>query len=86
VLYQNKIWVSGSDGNGLQVLNDVWTLDVGPSSVDRMRWEQVAVVGHKRPSSRGYHTANLVQNVMIVIGGSNGRGCFQDIWCFNLGA
>jgi hypothetical protein len=85
VLYQNKIWVFGG-GNGLQALNDVWTLDVGNSSLDRMRWEQVAIAGRKRPSPRGYHTANLVQNVMIVIGGSDGRECFQDIWCLNLGA
>jgi len=83
VLYQNKIWVFGG-GNGLQALNDVWTLDVG-GSLDRLRWEQVAISGRKRPSPRGYHTANLVQNVMIVVGGSDGRECFQDIWCLNLG-
>ena len=84
VLYQNKIWVFGG-GNGLQALNDVWTLDVS-GSLDRMKWEQVAILGRKRPSPRGYHTANLVQNVMIVVGGSDGRECFQDIWCLNLGA
>jgi hypothetical protein len=84
VLYQNKIWVFGG-GNGLQALNDVWTLDVG-TSLDRMRWEQFAIAGRKRPSPRGYHTANLVQNMMIVVGGSDGRECFQDIWCLNLGA
>jgi Rab9 effector protein with kelch motifs len=84
VLYQNKIWVFGG-GNGLQALNDVWTLDVS-GSLDRMKWEQVMISGRKRPSPRGYHTANLVQNVMIVVGGSDGRECFQDIWCLNLGA
>lgn len=84
VLYQNKIWVFGG-GNGLQALNDVWTLDVG-TSLDRMKWEQVAITGRKRPSPRGYHTANLVQNMMIVVGGSDGRECFQDIWCLNLDA
>ncbi|KAI0255637.1 hypothetical protein BJV78DRAFT_690122 [Lactifluus subvellereus] len=82
VLYQNKIWVFGG-GNGLQALNDVWTLDVS-GSLDRMKWEQVTISGRKRPSPRGYHTANLVQNVMIVVGGSDGRECFQDIWCLNL--
>lgn len=82
VLYQNKIWVFGG-GNGLQALNDVWTLDVG-TSLDRMKWEQITITGRKRPSPRGYHTANLVQNMMIVVGGSDGRECFQDIWCLNL--
>jgi hypothetical protein len=84
VLYQSKIWVFGG-GNGLQALNDVWTLDVG-TSLDRMKWEQITITGRKRPSPRGYHTANLVQNMMIVVGGSDGRECFQDIWCLNLGA
>ncbi|KAH9177240.1 galactose oxidase [Lactarius sanguifluus] len=84
VMYQGKIWVFGG-GNGLQALNDVWTLDVG-TSLDRMKWEQVAITGRKRPSPRGYHTANLVQNMMIVVGGSDGRECFQDIWCLNLDA
>jgi hypothetical protein len=37
MLYQNKVWVFSS-GNGLQALNDVWTLDVG-NSLNRMRWE-----------------------------------------------
>ena len=55
-------------GNGLQVLNDVWISDVG-SSLDRMKWEQVVISGRKWPSARGYHTANLVQNVVIVGGG-----------------
>jgi hypothetical protein len=63
-----------------------WTLDVGNSSLDRMRWEQVAIAGRKRPSPRGYHTANLVQIVMIVIGGSDSCECFLDIWCLDLGA
>ena len=84
VLYQNRIWVFGG-GNGLQPLNDVWTLDIS-NSLDRMTWEQVTISTRERPSPRGYHTANLVQNMMIVVGGSDGRECFQDMWCLNLGA
>ncbi|KAH7910001.1 hypothetical protein BJ138DRAFT_1009756 [Hygrophoropsis aurantiaca] len=81
VLYQNKIWVFGG-GNGLTALNDLWTLDVGVS-IDRMRWEPIRTRGEP-PAPRGYHTANLVGNVMIVIGGSDGRECFSDVWCLNL--
>jgi len=66
----------------MQALNDVWTLDVG-SGIDRMRWEKVETRGRK-PSERGYHTANLVGNVMVVIGGSDGRECYSDIWCLTL--
>ncbi|KAF5393683.1 hypothetical protein D9757_000343 [Collybiopsis confluens] len=36
------------------------------------------------PSPRGYHTANLVGNMMIVVGGSDGKDCFADVWCLNL--
>ena len=83
VLYQNKIWVFGG-GNRLQALNNVWTLNVS-SSLDWMHWEQVAILGCKQALPRGYHTANLVQNDMVVVGGSDGREYFQDIWCLNLG-
>ncbi|KIP09449.1 hypothetical protein PHLGIDRAFT_86732 [Phlebiopsis gigantea 11061_1 CR5-6] len=83
VLYRNRIWVFGG-GNGTMALNDLWTLEVGTTAnVDRMRWEQVTTKG-KRPTARGYHTANLVGNVMVVIGGSDGRECFSDVWCLNL--
>jgi hypothetical protein len=51
-----------------------------------MRWEQVAISGRKWLSLRGHHTANLAENIMTVVGGSDGRKCFQDIWCPNLDA
>ncbi|EPS95476.1 hypothetical protein FOMPIDRAFT_1038481 [Fomitopsis schrenkii] len=81
VLYKGKVWVFGG-GNGMEALNDLWTLDcTGPT--ERMRWEHVETRG-RRPLPRGYHTANLVGNVMVVVGGSDGRECFSDIWCLNL--
>jgi len=83
VSYQGKIWVFGG-GNGMQALNDVWTLDVS-GSMDRLKWEQVET-GRKKPSCRGYHTANLIGNMMLVYGGSDGRECFSDIWALDLGA
>jgi Rab9 effector protein with kelch motifs len=67
VLYENKIWVFGG-GNGL----------VGAQQcLDALR----DALG--TPSPCGCHTANLVQNIMVIISGSDGREC---IWCFNLGA
>lgn len=82
VLYRNKIWIFGG-GNGMQALNDVWTLDVG-NGIEHLRWEKIETRGRK-PSERGYHTANLIGNVMVIIGGSDGRECFSDVWCLNLG-
>lgn len=81
VLYQQKIWVFGG-GNGMTALHDVWTLDV--SDMAHMKWEQQHPTGRK-PDPRGYHTANLVGNVMIVVGGSNAKEFFHDIWCLDLG-
>lgn len=84
VLYRGRIYIFGG-GNGTQALNDLWTLDVGTTaSVERMRWEQLQTRGRK-PSPRGYHTANLIGNVMVVMGGSDGRECFSDMWCLNMG-
>ncbi len=84
VLYRGRIYVFGG-GNGTQALNDLWTLEVGTNAnVEKMRWEEQQTRGRK-PSPRGYHTANLIGNVMIVMGGSDGRECFSDMWCLNLG-
>ncbi|CAA7262641.1 unnamed protein product [Cyclocybe aegerita] len=86
VCYRGKVWVFGG-GNGLTALNDVWTLDVsnnaGASTSKPMRWEEVQTFGVK-PGARGYHTANLVGNVMVIIGGSDSKECFTDVWCLNL--
>jgi len=81
VLYKNKIWIFGG-GNGMQALNDVWTLDVG-NGIDKVRWEKVETKG-KKPSERGYHSANLIGSVMVIIGGSDGTECYSDIWCLDL--
>ncbi|KAH9948085.1 galactose oxidase [Amylocystis lapponica] len=81
VFYKNKVWIFGG-GNGAEALNDVWTLDMSVPQ-DKLRWEQLETRG-KKPTARGYHTANLVGNVMVIVGGSDGRECFSDIWCLNL--
>ncbi|KAG1853859.1 hypothetical protein C8R48DRAFT_749611 [Suillus tomentosus] len=79
VLYNGKIYIFGG-GNGLTALNDLWTLDVSRGG---LRWSLVETQGEP-PVPRGYHTANLVGNIMIVVGGSDGRECFSDVWCLHL--
>ncbi|KXN82385.1 Host cell factor 2 [Leucoagaricus sp. SymC.cos] len=81
VLYGNKIWVFGG-GNGMVALDDVWTLDVNGSVT--MNWELVETKGVKKPGPRGYHTANLVGNIMVVIGGSDGKDSFDELWTLDL--
>ncbi|OCH88927.1 galactose oxidase [Obba rivulosa] len=81
VVYRGRLFVFGG-GDGSEALNDLWAIDVNVPP-ERMRWEQLQTRG-KVPKPRGYHTANLVGNVMVVVGGSDGKECFQDIWCLNL--
>ena len=92
VLYTGKIYIFGG-GNGLTALNDLWALDVsrldtsmrGGSSGSALKWSLMKTRGEP-PAPRGYHTANLIGNVMVIMGGSDGRECFSDVWCLNLGA
>lgn len=83
VLYKSKIWIFGG-GNGVTALNDLWCLDVSSISVGRLRWEKIETKGKHQPTPRGYHTANVIGNMMVVVGGSDGKECFSDIWCFNM--
>jgi hypothetical protein len=92
VLYNGKVYVFGG-GNGLTALNDLWALDVsrldtslrnGSGGSGGLRWSLVPTQGDP-PAPRGYHTANLIGNVMVIMGGSDGRECFSDVWCLNLG-
>ncbi|KAG1839319.1 hypothetical protein DFJ58DRAFT_812579 [Suillus subalutaceus] len=55
----------------------------GSGASGGLRWSLVETQGEP-PVPRGYHTANLVGNVMIVVGGSDGRECFSDVWCLHL--
>lgn len=80
VIHNTKMWIFGG-GNGLTALNDVWTLDV---SAKQMRWREVET-SRKKPGPRGYHSTNLINNIMVVVGGSDGKDSFTDVWCLNLG-
>ncbi|KAF8300420.1 galactose oxidase [Clavulina sp. PMI_390] len=40
--------------------------------------------GDYGPPPRGYHTANVVQDKMIIVGGSNGNETLNDVWMFDL--
>jgi Rab9 effector protein with kelch motifs len=38
------------------------------------------------PTPRGYHSASVVNDSMVVIGGCDGGICFNDIWILDLSA
>lgn len=80
VLYRNFLVVFGG-GNGQAALNDVWALDVSDPS--RLTWHEWRTRGDV-PQKKGYHTANLVGDKMIVFGGSDGHASFADVHVLNL--
>lgn len=78
--YEGQLIVFGG-GNGVGALNDVHTLDV--NDLSRLEWRKVQCSG-KVPIGRGYHTSNLVDGKLIVIGGSDGHMSFNDIHILRL--
>ncbi|WVF66663.1 hypothetical protein IAT40_001404 [Kwoniella sp. CBS 6097] len=80
VLYKHYLVVFGG-GNGQAALNDVWALDV--SDPENLSWTEWKTKGDV-PQKKGYHTANLVGDKMIVFGGSDGHASFADIHVLNL--
>jgi len=80
VLYRNFLVISGG-GNGQTALNDIWALDI--SDPTRLTWEEWPTQG-EAPARKGYHTANLVGDKMIVFGGSDGHASFADVHVLNL--
>ncbi|WVW81394.1 hypothetical protein I302_103386 [Kwoniella bestiolae CBS 10118] len=80
VLYKNYLIVFGG-GNGQAALNDVWALDI--TDLNNLSWQEWKTKGDI-PQKKGYHTANLVGDKMIVFGGSDGHASFADIHILNL--
>lgn len=68
-------------GNGVGALNDVHTMDC--SDLTRLEWRKWECQG-KVPIGRGYHTSNVVDHKLIVIGGSDGHMSFNDIHVLRL--
>lgn len=83
-LHNGRLFIFGG-GNGTVALNDVWAMDV-TVPFNKLRWEEIKPREGMGPipRPRGYHTSNLVGNVMVIIGGSDGRDCYSDIWVMDL--
>ncbi|KAI8336807.1 hypothetical protein BC941DRAFT_353729 [Chlamydoabsidia padenii] len=80
-VWQNKIIIVGG-GNGTQALVDVHVLDV--SDPNRLVWSQVTPEG-VAPLARGYHSGNLINDKLVIYGGSDGHTCFGDVHILDLG-
>ncbi len=69
-------------GNGVGALNDVYSMDC--TDLGKLEWKKWECTG-KIPIGRGYHTSNVVDGKLIVIGGSDGHMSFNDIHVLRLG-
>ncbi|EPQ26888.1 uncharacterized protein PFL1_05523 [Pseudozyma flocculosa PF-1] len=78
--HEGQLIVFGG-GNGVGALNDVHALDV--HDLSKLEWRRLECKG-KIPIGRGYHTTNLVDGKLIVIGGSDGHMSFNDIHILRL--
>lgn len=85
VFYRSCLYVFGG-GNGQAALNDLWRLDLS-MPIDRWEWVEIKQRSPNAPipEARGYHTANLIGSVMVIMGGSDGKECFDDVWALDLG-
>jgi len=76
----NIIIFGGSYCNGgpYHYFNDIWVLDT-----KRKEWKQLTTTGEV-PEARSQHSATIVKNSMIIIGGSNATTHFNDTYALSL--
>ncbi|KAJ3392144.1 hypothetical protein HDU92_008621 [Lobulomyces angularis] len=79
--YNGNVYIYAG-GDGVKALDDLYMLklDEGDSLIC---WIKIKTMG-KSPRPRGYHTSNLVDDKLVVLGGSDGHECFSDIHVLDL--
>jgi hypothetical protein len=60
-------------------------LNVEPAPPPVMYWSKAPVWGVLPTHGFRAHTVTLVDNVAWIFGGCDDKGCFKDMWCFNIG-
>jgi hypothetical protein len=61
-------------------------LNIDPAPAPVMYWSKAPVWGTLPTHGFRAHTVTLADNVAWIFGGCDDRGCFKDMWCFNIGA
>lgn len=86
VLYKDDLILYGGTDNfgGKGFLDGVWKLNLKQPTA----WEEISISGIK-PAARGYHTAVIHNDDMIIFGGqhstANGNNIFSsEVWSLNL--
>jgi hypothetical protein len=60
--------------------------NVEPAPPPVMYWSKAPVWGALPTHGFRAHTVTLADNVAWIFGGCDDKGCFKDMWCFNIGA
>jgi hypothetical protein len=61
-------------------------LNIEPAPPPVMYWSKAPVWGALPTHGFRAHTVTLADNVAWIFGGCDDKGCFKDMWCFNIGA
>lgn len=54
-------------------------------SAAMMHWSKAPVHGTLPTRSMRAHTVTMVDNIAWIFGGCDERGCWRDVWCFDIG-
>jgi hypothetical protein len=57
-----------------------------PAPPPVMYWSKAPVWGALPAHGFRAHSVTLADNVAWIFGGCDDKGCFKDMWCFNIGA
>lgn len=60
-------------------------VNIEPAPPPVMYWSKAPVWGTLPTHGFRAHTVTLVDNVAWIFGGCDEKGCFKDMWCFNIG-
>ena len=81
-MYDNKAWVFG--GLVTNTFNNMYCLEFGNNGMlETMTWKKVEYA-NSAPSPRQYHTANVYNDKMYILGGKGPKAC-NDMYCFDFG-
>ncbi|OMJ78650.1 hypothetical protein SteCoe_21492 [Stentor coeruleus] len=78
ISYNNILVLFGGKDNLGNFLNDVWVFDT-----ELMSWTLIPIQGNK-PGKRSGHCAEVIENLMIVYGGSGPSIYYSDMWIYNI--
>lgn len=79
--YKNHIYIYAG-GDGARALDDIFCINI--SEPGPWQWTPLFTRGPGVPKARGYHASTLVGSKVVVLNGSDGSECFDDIYVLDL--